>query len=113
MCDEWRFKEIEDKLIRECLNLSGGTVQENIGISEWINVNEDLPENGKQVLTLLEGYFGCIDSTLCQKRSYRVFQSTFHRYKGWDTPFCPEGCWVKYWMDKPDDPDAFLSKNNA
>jgi hypothetical protein len=71
---------------------------------EWINVNDDLPENGKQVLTLLEGYFGSPDNILCQKRSYRVFQSTFHRYKGWETPFSPQGCWVKYWMDKPDDP---------
>lgn len=72
--------------------------------TKWINVNDGLPENGKQVLTLLEGYFGSPDNLLCQKRSYRVFQSTFHRYKGWETPFSPNGCWVKYWMDKPNDP---------
>jgi len=49
---------------------------------EWISVNDELPENGKQVLTLLEGYFGSPDNLLCQKSSYRVFQSTFHRFKG-------------------------------
>ncbi len=71
---------------------------------EWISVDDDLPKNGEQVLVLIEGYFCTTDSYLGQKRSHRVFQSTFHRYKGWETPFSPEGCWVKYWMPLPKPP---------
>jgi hypothetical protein len=68
---------------------------------EWIDVNKELPENGIQVLTLVEGYFPSSNDMLCQKKSYWIFVSTFHRSTGWDTPFSPKGCRITFWMKKP------------
>lgn len=71
---------------------------------EWISVEVDLPKNGDHVLTLIEDYFSSKENVLCQKRSYRVFQSQFYRYKGWITPFASSECNVKYWMPIPTAP---------
>ena len=71
---------------------------------DWIDSNDQLPHNSEQVLGLIEGYF-VQDSPLMQKRSFRIFQCTFHRFTGWHIPFCPEPhFFVKYWMPKPKDP---------
>jgi len=71
---------------------------------EWISVEDDLPKNREQVLVLIEGFFPNISDPLFKKKSYRVFQSSFTRSIGWETPYAPELHLVKYWMKKPEDP---------
>lgn len=71
---------------------------------EWINVQEQLPLDGEQVLGLIEGYFPNENDPLYQRRSFRMFQCCFFRTIGWSIPFCPDRGWVKYWMIKPDFP---------
>lgn len=71
---------------------------------EWISVEDALPKNGEQVLVLVEAHFLSDTDVLCQKRSHRVFQATFSRCVGWETPFAPNLYLVRYWMPKPTDP---------
>lgn len=72
---------------------------------EWIDVNDRLPENGKEVLCLLSGYFPCGVDPLSQGRKHRVFQCSFYRNIGWNMPFSPNGCFVVYWMPLPEIPE--------
>lgn len=68
---------------------------------DWISVEDRLPCNHEQVLTLNEGYFPESGDILCQRKSYRIFQGSFNRSTSWSTPYCP-GTWaVKYWMPLP------------
>lgn len=69
---------------------------------EWIDVQHELPKDGEEVLGLVLAYFPIIqDNPLCQKRSYRVFQSTFHRTTGWSVLYCTELKEVTHWMPLP------------
>lgn len=71
---------------------------------EWISVDIDLPKNCEQVLGLVEGNFIHKNDYLGNNRSYRIFQCAFDRTTGWHIPFAPDGCYVNFWMKKPDEP---------
>jgi hypothetical protein len=73
-------------------------------MSEWINVEDDLPENNKRVLALVFGYFPKHMSDLCQKRSYQIFEADFNRTTGWSFSSLKEIGHVHFWMPRPENP---------
>ncbi len=71
---------------------------------KWINIQDDLPKDGDQVLALVNSYFP-FDNPLVQKRSNKIFQGSFNRCRGWNIKFCPEDYYVTYWMPLPEKPE--------
>lgn len=71
---------------------------------EWIDVNEQLPENNQNVLVLAEGYFSNYTFDLCQKKTHKIFEGYFTRFEGWFTPDCKELRIITHWMMRPKDP---------
>ncbi len=74
-------------------------------MTKWINVNVDLPKNDEQVLVLIDGFFINSEDFLAHKRSLKIFQISFNRYKGWSMPYEDNNFLVKYWMPLPEMPN--------
>lgn len=69
-------------------------------MSEWISVQDQLPEDGKNVLVLISDHF-----YPTKGRVMKIFEGAFYRDSGWDTPFWKyEDRRVIYWMHRPEDP---------
>lgn len=71
---------------------------------KWVSVQDGLPQDGREVLVLVEGHFPNMYNPLSQNTTRKIFEGNFSRQTGWTVTFCPSNYRVHYWMAKPPEP---------